>query len=29
MKVEGAARVDGDIPILRPDFIAERYRINW
>ena len=29
VEVEAAARIDGDIPILGPDFIAERHRINW
>jgi hypothetical protein len=29
VEVEAAARIDGDIPILGLDFIAERHRINW
>src|SRR6516164_7505305 len=29
VKVEGAVRINGDIPILGPDFIAEGHRINW
>jgi len=29
VEVEAAARIDGDIPIFGPDFIAERHRINW
>jgi hypothetical protein len=29
VEVEAAVRIDGDIPILGPDFIAERHRINW
>ena len=29
MEVEGAARIDGDIPIFGPDFIAEGHRIDW
>jgi hypothetical protein len=29
VEVEAAARIDGDIPILGPDFMAERHRINW
>jgi hypothetical protein len=29
MKVEAAVRIDGDIPILGPNFIAECHRINW
>ena len=29
VEVEAAAWIDGDIPILGPDFIAERHRINW
>jgi hypothetical protein len=28
MKVEGGVRIDGDIPILDPHFIAEGHRIN-
>src|SRR5204863_4434596 len=28
MEVEGAVRIDGDIPILGPDFIAEAHRID-
>jgi hypothetical protein len=29
VEVEAAARIDSDIPILGPDFTAERHRINW
>jgi hypothetical protein len=29
MEVEGTVGIDGDIPILGPDFIAESHRINW
>jgi hypothetical protein len=28
MKVEGAVRIDGHIPVLGPDFIAEGHRVN-
>jgi hypothetical protein len=28
-RMQAAARIDGDIPTLGPDFIAERHRINW
>ena len=29
VEVEAAARIDGDIPILGPDFIAEGHGIDW